>query len=297
ALVDEAQGRMHDTDMFGVDDLKVTAASVEDSAAPTTVTTADVDDELTLAKTLIAIKAAKPTVISTATTTITIVITTLRAKDQIALDEEVARKLEAEMKAEMKEEERIVREKDEANKAVIDEWDDVQAIITADGQKMLEQESTKKQKLAKQEQAKVADNDTAELKRCLEIVLEDDDDVAIEATPISSKSPTITKPVDDMDNLLFQTLKTMHVKDIIWKYQQVVVKVNNWKLLDSCGVYCVTTKNMVYYLPVEKMYPFTNSILHQLWSDVRLQVNYEVKMAYDLLRLIRRKINEGYKPE
>nr|GEV45060.1 hypothetical protein [Tanacetum cinerariifolium] len=122
------------------------------------------------------------------------------------------------------------------------------------------------------------------LKRCIEIVPKDDDDVAIKATPISSKSPTIvdykiykegkksyfkiiiadgnsqnyltfgtmfkhlnkedlevlrsivkkrfkkTKPVDDMKNLLFQTLKTMfepHVEDIIWKYQQGAVKVNN----------------------------------------------------------------------
>nr|GEU66347.1 hypothetical protein [Tanacetum cinerariifolium] len=54
----------------------------------------------------------------------------------------------------------------------------------------LEQESAKKQKLAEQEQAKIADDDTAKLKRCLEIVPEDDD-VAIEATPLSSKSPTI----------------------------------------------------------------------------------------------------------
>nr|GEX91802.1 putative ribonuclease H-like domain-containing protein [Tanacetum cinerariifolium] len=102
-LVDEAQGRMHDADMFGVDDLEgnevfvdvreqtvekevstadlvttagevVTAASIEVSVAPTTATTADVDDELTLAKTLIEIKEAKPKVISTA-------ITTPRAKD------------------------------------------------------------------------------------------------------------------------------------------------------------------------------------------------------------------------
>ncbi|GKF32721.1 hypothetical protein Tco_0102519, partial [Tanacetum coccineum] len=108
----------------------VTAASVEDSAAPTTATTADVDDELTLAKTLIAIKAAKPKVISTAITTprakgivfheqvqahIPTVSSSkdkgkvkmiepekpLKKKDQIALDEEVARKLEAEMRAEM----------------------------------------------------------------------------------------------------------------------------------------------------------------------------------------------------
>nr|GEW05653.1 hypothetical protein [Tanacetum cinerariifolium] len=108
------------------------------------------------------------------------------------------------------------------------------------------------------------------------IVHEDDDDVEIKETPLSSKSPTLvdykiyregkkgyfkiikadgnsqnylnfgtmfknfnredlevlrsivkerfkkTKPVDDMDNLLLQTLKTIfepQVEDIIWKYQ------------------------------------------------------------------------------
>nr|GEV28107.1 hypothetical protein [Tanacetum cinerariifolium] len=48
----------------------------------------------------------------------------------------------------------------------------------------IDQESSKRQRL------KIED-DTVELKRCLEIVLEDDDDVTIEATPLSSKSPTI----------------------------------------------------------------------------------------------------------
>nr|GEW76786.1 retrovirus-related Pol polyprotein from transposon TNT 1-94 [Tanacetum cinerariifolium] len=141
------------------------------------------------------------------------------------------------------------------------------------------------------------------------LTVPEDDDVAIEATHLSSKYPTIvdykiyregkksyfkivrahgnsqnyitfgtmfknvnkedlevlrsivkerfkkTKPVDDMDNLLFETLKTMfehHVEDIIWKYQQGAVKVNNWKLFDSCRVYCVTTKNMVYYLRLRR---------------------------------------------
>nr|GEY40649.1 hypothetical protein [Tanacetum cinerariifolium] len=183
----------------------------------------------------------------------------------------------------------------------------------------LEQESAKGQSLEKKD-------DSTELKRCLEIVPEDND-VAIEATPLSSKSPTIvdykiykewkksyfkiiradgnsqsyltfgtmfknfnredlevlwsivkerfkkTKPVDDMDNLLCHTLKTMfehHVEDNIWMYQQRIVKVLNWKLFDSCGVYCVTTQNMVYYLMVEKMYLFKRNILHQLWNDVRL---------------------------
>nr|GEU99571.1 retrovirus-related Pol polyprotein from transposon TNT 1-94 [Tanacetum cinerariifolium] len=267
ALVDEAQRRMHDAYMFGVDDLKgnevivdvkekiiekevnaadpittagevVTATSVEDSATPTTTTTINIDDELTLAKTLIAIKAAKPKVISTAVAT---AITKPRAK-------------EVEMKAEMKEEERIAIEKDEANRVVIKELDDVQAIIDADRQKyfaakraeeirnkpptkaqqkslmctyMKNMEGFKQKdfkgksfddikkffdkvykrvntfvdmntenveeslkKTQGEEQAKVADDDTTELKRCLEIVLEDDDDdVVIEATPLSSKSP------------------------------------------------------------------------------------------------------------
>nr|GEV39338.1 ribonuclease H-like domain-containing protein [Tanacetum cinerariifolium] len=430
ALIDEAQGRMHDGDMFRVDDLEgnevivdarekivkkevstadpvttagevVNVASVEDSVAPITTTTVDADDELTLAKTLIAIKETKPK--DKGKAKMIKPEKPLKKKDQIKLDEEVVRKLEDGMKAKIEEEKRIVREKDEANRAVIEEWDDVQATIDVNRQlakqmqaqereqlsieerskllaeliesrrkfndikKMfdkvykrvntfmdmntenveeslkktqaevtegsskrarqeLEQESAKEQKLIEREQAKVADDDTAELKRCLEIVPEDDDDVAIEETPLSSKSPTIvdykiyrewkknlevlrsilkerykkTKPVDDMGNLLFQTLKTMfepHVEDIIWKYQQGAVKVDNWKLFDSCGVYCVIIKTMLYYLLVEKMYPFTNSILHQLWTDVRLQVDYEVEMAYDLLRLIRRQINEGYKPK
>nr|GEV89122.1 hypothetical protein [Tanacetum cinerariifolium] len=129
----------------------------------------------------------------------------------------------------------------------------------------LEQENAKRQRIKEE-------NEFAELKRCLEIIHDNDNDVIIEATPLSSKSPTIVyykiykegrkrffkiiiedgnsqnyltflkmfknfnredlevlwsiiksrfkkiKPVDDMDNLLFQTLKTMfehHVEDNI----------------------------------------------------------------------------------
>nr|GEY73263.1 hypothetical protein [Tanacetum cinerariifolium] len=107
------------------------------------------------------------------------------------------------------------------------------------------------------------------------------------------------KPVDDMDSLLFRTLKTMfehHVEDTIWKYQQGLAKVKNWKLFESYGVYCITMQSTIYYLLVEKVYPLTRNTLHQLWSDVRLQVDYEAEMAYDLLRFIRKQIIEGYTP-
>nr|GEW76144.1 ribonuclease H-like domain-containing protein [Tanacetum cinerariifolium] len=54
--------------------------------------------------------------------------------DATVAEKEVARKLDAKMKAKMEEEKRIEREKDEANRAVIKEWDDVQATIDADRQ-------------------------------------------------------------------------------------------------------------------------------------------------------------------
>nr|GEX62036.1 retrovirus-related Pol polyprotein from transposon TNT 1-94 [Tanacetum cinerariifolium] len=58
------------------------------------------------------------------------ITTAFKKKDQIALDEEVVRKLEAEID----EEERIAREKNKANRAINKDWDDVQATIDADRQ-------------------------------------------------------------------------------------------------------------------------------------------------------------------
>ncbi|GJV06361.1 hypothetical protein Tco_1344017 [Tanacetum coccineum] len=155
----------------------------------------------------------------------------------------------------------------------------------------LEQESSKKQKVEE-------DKESEELKQCLEIVPDDGDDVTIDATPLSIKSPAIvdykiykegkksyfqiiradgkthmyltfgkilkhfdredlkvlwsivkarfkkTEPVNYMDNLLLLNMKTMfehQVEDNIWKNQQGLVKVLNWKLYDSCGVHCITS--------------------------------------------------------
>nr|GEW53262.1 hypothetical protein [Tanacetum cinerariifolium] len=441
ALVDETQERMNEEEMFGVNDLDdpvITVGKVvnttEDVEVTTTITTPQISkDELTLAQTLIEIKAAKPKVRWVIVQEPSEFRTTsssqpsqlpyakdkgkrimvepkkpLKKKYQIAFNEEVARNLEAQMKAEMEEEERIAKEKDKANIVMqkkqaclwkllekrrkflarkreiekrnrpptkaqqrnlmctylknMDGWkpkslkkksfDEIQKLfdsvmkmintfvdkntkiveerskktqaeVTEGSSKRardeLEQESAKRQKLEKED-------DSIELKRCLEILPENDDDVT-KATPLSSKSPTIvdykiykegkksyfkiirangnsqsyltfgkmfknfnredlevlwsivkerfikTMPIDDMNNLLFQTLKTMfehHTEDNIYRYQQGIVKFLHWKLFDSCGVHCSTTQNMVYYLLVEKMYLFTRNILHQMLNDVRL---------------------------
>ncbi|GKA10307.1 hypothetical protein Tco_0689740 [Tanacetum coccineum] len=59
----------------------------------------------------------------------------------------------------------------------------------------------------------------------------------------------------------------------------------------------VEDNNMIFYLLVEKMYLLTNHALHQMFNDVKLQVEYECKMAFELLRLVKKQLKEGYVPE
>ncbi|GJV37715.1 hypothetical protein Tco_1410192 [Tanacetum coccineum] len=71
-----------------------------------------------------------------------------------------------------------------------------------------------------------------------------------------------------------ESSKKQKLKIMYGRNQQGLVKVLNWKLYDSCGVHCVTMQNMLFYLLVEKMYPLTNHTLHQMFNDVKLQVDY-----------------------
>ncbi|GJU68994.1 hypothetical protein Tco_1255253 [Tanacetum coccineum] len=69
----------------------------------------------------------------------------LKKKDQIIMDEEVARNLEAQPQAELEEEERISRLKEEkANIALLESCDNTQAMMDADFQ-LADQMQTEKQ--------------------------------------------------------------------------------------------------------------------------------------------------------
>nr|GEX63921.1 hypothetical protein [Tanacetum cinerariifolium] len=157
-LVDETQGRMNGEEMFGVNDLDGDEVIVDATTVTTAATTPQISkDEHTLAQTLIEIKAAKPKAITTTATTTTTAVTRPKARGVIVQEpsEEVARNLEAHMKAEMEEEERIAREKDEANIVVIEQWDEVQAKINSDMELA--------QKLQTKEQEQLTDAEKARL--------------------------------------------------------------------------------------------------------------------------------------
>ncbi|GJU23993.1 ribonuclease H-like domain-containing protein [Tanacetum coccineum] len=181
-LIDETQGRN------------------DDNLIATTTTV----DEFTLAQTLLEIKAAKPkAVTTTATTTITAVSRPkargvakdkgkakmvepekpLKKKDQILIDEEIAQRLQEELQAELEEEERLARQKEED--ANIAEWDNGKHVCRYGTE--LVKESSKKAEMAQESSSKRAgdeleqekakkqkiDDDEAEMKKHMEIVPDD----------------------------------------------------------------------------------------------------------------------------
>nr|GFA38931.1 hypothetical protein [Tanacetum cinerariifolium] len=156
-----------------------------------------------------------------------------------------------------------------------------------------ESSSTKKQKVDD-------DQEAAELKRCLEIVPDDEDDVTIDATPFSSKSLTIIdyKIHKEGSKSYFQIIRADGSSQMYYTFSKMLKNFNReylevlWSIVNARF-----EKNTTYYILVKKMYPLTNYTLTQMWNDVRLQVDYEVEMEYDLLRLVRRQLREGYVPE
>ncbi|GJW08998.1 hypothetical protein Tco_1571421 [Tanacetum coccineum] len=213
------------------------------------------DVDITLAQALAELESAKPKAVTTAATTTTTVVTRPKAKGLVIQEQEQVSTPITSLKDKDKGimEERIVREKEEVNVALIAQWNDIQdknrrkhfaakraeesrnrppikaqqrsimctylknmagwkpkdlktksfanvqelfdkamkrvnTFVDMDtelvGGNELEQDPSKKQKVDD-------DKETKELKLCMEIISDDGDDVTIEATPLSTKSPTI----------------------------------------------------------------------------------------------------------
>ncbi|GKA44224.1 reverse transcriptase domain-containing protein [Tanacetum coccineum] len=107
----------------------------------------------------------------------------------------------------------------------------------------------------------------------------------------------ITSP-EGYDLLLWGDLKTLfepNEEDEIWKNQQDYNLIS-WRLFDSCGVHVLLMNTGVaIHMMIEKKYPLTQEMLSRMLHR-RLEVDYESKMAFELLRFTRsqlQKINKA----
>ncbi|GJT21562.1 hypothetical protein Tco_0891499 [Tanacetum coccineum] len=188
SLVDETQERQNDDLMFdsGVleDDVMHVEAKVDgkdeqskkpdDSTAGEAVTTASIDDsvvpttneEITLAQTLIQIKAAKPKVVTTAATT----TTTTRPKDRGVVVQEPSEfrvpqetqpssskdKGKAKLDADLLKDKKLARkQEEEANIALIESWENTQVMMKADRLLAERLQSKEREELTDEEKAKL----------------------------------------------------------------------------------------------------------------------------------------------
>ncbi|GJX35146.1 hypothetical protein Tco_0246703 [Tanacetum coccineum] len=96
-----------------------------------------------------------------------------------------------------------------------------------------------------------------------------------------------TRPLEDLDFLLWGDLKTMfkpHIEDKVWRNQQAY-QVLDWKLYDSCGVHSLRMQHMQIYMLVEKKYPLEPLTLLMM-LEKKLIIDYESEMAYQLIKFI-----------
>nr|GEV11796.1 putative reverse transcriptase domain-containing protein [Tanacetum cinerariifolium] len=167
---------------------------------------------------------------------------------------------------------------------------------------------TPTQKVAKRRKLSEEAQEAKDLRKRLEVVDDEDDDVFIKATPLARKVPVVeyrivleivkdrfstSKPTNFSDEYLLLTLKTMFEKtdgqDAIWRNQKSVhglALVKSWKLLTSCGVHIITLLTVQLFLLVERIYPFSRFTLEQLVNVTRLLVVEESEMSLELLRLL-----------
>ncbi|GKA36737.1 hypothetical protein Tco_0723302 [Tanacetum coccineum] len=308
----------------------VTTANVEVSTVSPTATTIT-NVELTLAQTLVESKSVRPKTKgvvmqepSESITTTTIPLKDkgkgimveeplkIKKKDQIIFDEQEAIRLQAKFDEKV----RLAREKDEANVALIKEWNDIQAKIDDDYQLAqrieessskragdeLEQEKEKKQKVDE-------DKETTELQSLMKII-PDEEEVAVDAISLATKPPSIVdykiikegkisyyqiiradgsskRPEEGYERVLCGDLKTMfehHVEDLVWRNLQGN-KVLVWKLFDSCGVHFVRFQSLHVFMLVEKRYPLTPTTITEMLNK-KLQADHWNEMCYQLLKLI-----------
>nr|GEZ76923.1 hypothetical protein [Tanacetum cinerariifolium] len=76
-----------------------------------------------------------------------------------------------------------------------------------------------------------------------------------------------------------------------------LAKVKSWKPFESSGFHIIAFTNSQMILLVERKYPLTRFTLEQMLNNVRLEVKEESEMSLDLLRLLRRQQQEGYKQD
>nr|GEX27764.1 hypothetical protein [Tanacetum cinerariifolium] len=193
----------------------------------------------------------------------------------------------------------------------------------------MEEEDIRALKIASESEAEKAgkkqklDDEVEEIKRHLQIVPNDEDDVYTEATPLACKVPVVdyeiytknNKPyyriirVDGCPHLFLSFLSLLRNFDredleVLW--QLIKERFSLSKPKNFSNDFLLTTLTYMFEKPdvqaqmillVERRYPLTRFTLDQMLNNVRLEVEEESEVSLELLRFVRKQQQEGIRPE
>nr|GFA88933.1 hypothetical protein [Tanacetum cinerariifolium] len=132
---------------------------------------------------------------------------------------------------------------------------------------------TPTQKAAKRRKLSEEAQEAKDLRKRLEVVEDEDDDVFVDATPLAQKVPLVDYQIVLIDN------KPRNQKSV-----HGLALVKRWNLLASCGVHVITLSTVQLFLLVKRRYQLSRFTLEQLVNVTRLQVKEESEMSLELLR-------------
>ncbi|GJU62242.1 putative ribonuclease H-like domain-containing protein [Tanacetum coccineum] len=156
------------------------------------------------------------------------------------------------------------------------------------------------------------DKEKEEFKQCFEIVPDDKDDATIDATPLSIKILIVDyKIYQEGKKSFFQIIKADGKTQMYLTFSKMLKNFDREDLEVLCRIVkarfkktkpvdymdtflLLTLKTMFEHHVEDEMYPLTNHTLHRMFNDVKLQVDYECETAFDLLRLVKKQLKEGY---
>nr|GFB82573.1 hypothetical protein [Tanacetum cinerariifolium] len=130
-----------------------------------------------------------------------------------------------------------------------------------------------------------------DLKKHLEIVPDEDDDVYTEATPLARKVPVMDYEIIYLNNK--PQCKIIRADGTHQLTAHGQAKVKSWKLLESCGVHIITFTTTQLILLVERRYPLSRFTLDQMLNAVRLRVEEHIEISLEILRFTRQQHQEG----
>nr|GEV27119.1 hypothetical protein [Tanacetum cinerariifolium] len=168
----------------------------------------------------------------------------------------------------------------------------------------MEEEDSKALKRTSESQAdKVAkkqklDEEVEEIKKHLQIVSNDEDDVYTKAIPLARKVPVVDYEIYTENNKPYYKIIRADESPQLFLSFLSLLRNFDTEDLEKLDVQAQVWKNQrsVHGL-AKRRYPLSRFTLDQMLNNVRLEVEEEREVSLELLRFVRQQQQEGFKPE